>query len=78
MLRALRNSWRLLRVALSFARHDALFPREYMDLMPPRVRLLRRLLGSGAQWGLRFEYAEQAEPRGLAEIRSRGATCLKG
>jgi ubiquinone biosynthesis protein len=41
------NFWRVWRMARTLARNDALFPREYMDLMPPRVRLLRRILGSG-------------------------------
>jgi ubiquinone biosynthesis protein len=41
MFRALRNSWRLLRLALSFARHDALFPLETMGIAPALIAWAR-------------------------------------
>ncbi|WP_421995423.1 2-polyprenylphenol 6-hydroxylase [Reyranella sp.] len=41
MLRALRNSWRLLRTALSFARHDALFPLETLGIAPALIAWAR-------------------------------------
>jgi glucose-1-phosphate thymidylyltransferase len=34
---------------------------------PEDLPVIRRLLGDGQSWGLRFSYAEQAEPRGLAD-----------
>lgn len=34
---------------------------------PEDLPSFRKLLGTGAKWGLQFHYAEQQEPRGLAE-----------
>jgi len=42
--------------------------RDFMVITTPRDQTaFRDLLGSGAQWGLSFQYAVQAEPNGIAQ-----------
>lgn len=45
---------------------------------PEDLPLFKRLLGDGKAWGMEFSYAEQAEPRGLADAFLVGEEFLEG
>jgi len=46
--------------------------------MPDSIEAYQRLLGSGADWGMNFEYAVQPEANGLAEAFILGADFVRG
>ena len=46
MFRGIASFRRVWRAARTLSRHDALFPREYLAILPPAIRAARRMLGA--------------------------------
>ena len=73
MLRALRNSWRLLRLAISLARHDALFPLETLGISPA-------LIGWARLWARLFSWRRDTRRPGerlAAALTEMGPSFIK-
>jgi glucose-1-phosphate thymidylyltransferase len=53
--------------------------REFLIITTPRdAHAFRELLGSGAQWGIAFDYVVQERPNGIAQALILGETFLDG
>ncbi len=45
---------------------------------PEDLPVIKKLLGDGSSWGVQFSYAEQTEPRGLADAFLVGREFING